>query len=188
MRKIIAIIGDARIEPNSLKYKIAFEAGKAIIDNGYRLQCGGLMGVMEAACRGAKSSEKYKEGDTIGILPSFDIARVNDYIDIAIPTGLDIYRNVIVANASAVVAIGGGSGTLCELSNAWALQRLIVAYSNVDGWSSKVAGIKLDNRVRQSGLDDKIFSVDNANDMIATINSLIEKYEKYHQGITVVDA
>ena len=64
-RKIVAIAGDAKIAEGSLKYKIAFEVGKALIDNGYRLQTGGLGGVMSAACQGAKSSEKYKEGDII---------------------------------------------------------------------------------------------------------------------------
>ena len=53
-RKIIAIAGDARIAENSDKYKIAFEVGKALVDNGYRIQTGGLGGVMSAACQGAK--------------------------------------------------------------------------------------------------------------------------------------
>lgn len=186
MRKIVAIIGDAVIEPNGEKYKAAFEAGKALIDNGYRLQCGGLYGVMEAACKGAHASKMYREGDTIAILPSFDANKRNDYADIIIPTGLDVYRNVIVANASAVVAIGGGSGTLTEMANAWALKRMVIAYNNVEGWSSKVAGTKLDNRLRYEDIpDDCIYSVNNAEQMLAIISERVDKYNHYHTGIHI---
>lgn len=186
MRKIVAIIGDAIIEPNGEKYKAAFETGKALIDNGYRIQCGGLYGVMEAACKGARASSKYREDDTIAILPSFDANKRNDYADIIIPTGLDVYRNVIVANASAVVAIGGGSGTLTEIANAWALKRLIIAFNNVDGWSAKVAGTKLDNRVRYCDMpDDKIYSVSTAEEVVEILSKNVEAYDHYHTGILV---
>lgn len=187
MRKIIAVIGDACVKKDSLKYKLAYESGKAIIDNGYRLQCGGMGGVMMAACEGARSSSKYREGDIIGILPSFDINKANEYIDIPIPTGLDVYRNVIVANASAVVAIGGGSGTLCEISNAWSLKRLIIAYSNCEGWSGKLAGVKLDTRIRYEELpEDRIFEVTTPAEMTEIIAKYIDKYNIYHSGIIMV--
>jgi len=187
MRKIIAVIGDAKIDETSLKYKIAFETGKIIIDNGYRLQCGGLGGVMEAACKGARSSTFYREGDIIGILPSFDINNCNPYIDIAIPTGIDVYRNVIVANAHAVIAVGGGCGTLAELSNAWALRRMVLAYANCEGWSSKVADTSLDNRVRYPGIkDDRIYGVNTPEEAIELINTRVEFYRDYHKGIPFV--
>ena len=111
MRKIVAVIGDAYIEKNSLKYQMAYEIGKTLVDNGYRVQSGGLNGVMKAAFAGAKSSKEYKEGDTIAIIPSFDKSQVNEFADIVIPTGLDILRNAMVSNAYAVVVIGGCSGT-----------------------------------------------------------------------------
>ena len=69
MRKIVAVIGDAKIEKPSLKYDVAFQTGKLLVDNGFRVQSGGHSGVMEAAFAGAHSSEKYREGDTIAILP-----------------------------------------------------------------------------------------------------------------------
>lgn len=186
MRKIVAIIGDAVIEPNGEKYKAAFETGKALIDNGYRIQCGGLYGVMEAACMGARASSKYKEGDTIAILPSFDINKRNNYADIVIPTGLDVYRNVIVANASAVIAIGGGSGTLTEIANAWALKRMVIAFNNVDGWSAKIAGTKLDNRIRYSNMpDDQIYSVSTAQEVIDFLSEKVDSYNNYHTGILI---
>ncbi len=185
MRKVIAIIGDAKTAGrDTFKYRIAFETGKAVIDNGYRLQCGGLGGVMEAACAGAKSSANYREGDIIGILPSFDINERNQYIDIAIPTGIDVYRNVIVANAAAVIAIGGGSGTLCEMANAWALHRMVLAYTNCGGWAAKTAGAPLDDRVRYPEIvDDKIYPVESPQQALELINARVDRYSHYHKGI-----
>ena len=184
MRKIVAIVGDSRIDKDGLKYKLAYETGKALVDHGYRLQSGGLAGVMEAAFEGAKASENYKEGDTIAIIPSFDRTRHNPHADIVISTGLDIMRNAIVANADAVIAIGGGAGTLSEIAFAWPMLRLILAYDNVDGWSSKVAGTKLDNKVRYEDIpDDRIYAVSSPEDVIKCLEENIEKYTKYHKGI-----
>lgn len=184
MRKIVAIVGDSRIDKDGLKYKLAYETGKTLVDHGYRLQSGGLAGVMEAAFEGAKASENYKEGDTIAIIPSFDRTRHNPHADIVISTGLDIMRNAIVANADAVIAIGGGAGTLSEIAFAWPMLRLILAYDNVDGWSSKVAGIKLDNKVRYEEIpDDRIYAVSSPEGVIKCLEENIEKYTKYHKGI-----
>ncbi len=185
MRKTVAIVGDAIIEPNGKKYKLAFDTGKALVDNGYRVQSGGLKGVMEAAFRGARASKMYKEGDTIAIVPSFNRKWANPYADIIIPTGLDVYRNVIVANADAIVAIGGGSGTLSEMANGWALQRLIIGYKNVDGWSSKLAGQRIDQRVRYDCItDDMVYPVTSAEEVIDILNQKINLYTNYHRGIS----
>ena len=184
-RKIVAIIGDAIIDKNGDKFKIAYEAGKALVDNGYRVQSGGLKGIMEAAFMGAKASEKYREGDTIAILPSFDIGYANEYADIVIPTGLDVYRNVIVANASAVVAIGGGAGTLCEMANAWALHRLLIGFENVEGWSQKLANQPVDTRNRYPSVTgDRVYGVKTAQEMIDILNRHIDEYTIYHKGIS----
>ncbi|MDR2266470.1 MAG: LOG family protein [Christensenellaceae bacterium] len=184
-RKIIAVIGDALIDDDLVKQRLAFETGKAIIDAGYRLQCGGLAGVMRAACMGAHASANYKDGDTIGLLPSFDISLANEYVDIAIPTGLDMYRNTIVANASAVVAIGGGAGTLSEIANAWTLKRLILAYSNCCGASSKYAGCRVDARIRYPQIpEDKVYPVETADEVISFLAKYIDHYTVYHTGIT----
>ena len=153
MRKIVAVIGDAYIEENSLKYQMAYEIGKTLVDNGYRVQSGGLNGVMKAAFAGAKASKEYKEGDTIAIIPSFDRSQVNEFADIVIPTGLDILRNAMVANADAVVVIGGGAGTLSEMAMAWSLGKLIVSFKNVDGWSKKLADESICQRVSHGGFE-----------------------------------
>ncbi len=187
-RKIVAICGDAIVKEDSEKYKIAFEIGKALIDNGYRLQTGGLGGVMTAACKGAKSSSKYKDGDIIALVPSFDVNEVNEFADIVIPTGLDVMRNALVANASAVVAIGGGAGTLSEIAFAWTFGRLIVGVSNVEGWSSKLAGSKVDSRIRYPEIEgDMVYPASTAIEAINIINENIDKYHKRHKGIVFED-
>lgn len=186
MRKIIAIVGDSNIAKDGEKYKFAFEVGKALVDNGYRLQSGGLAGVMEAAFAGAKSSEKYQDGDTIAIIPSFDRNMHNDYADIVISTGIDMMRNAIVANADAVIAIGGGAGTLSEISFAWAMMRLVLAKRDVDGWSSKVADTKMDHRVRYEDIsEDMVYGVSTADEVIEILNKYINRYNKYHKAIVM---
>lgn len=186
MRKLISVIGDAVIDKDGDKFKAAFAMGKALVDNGFRVQSGGMGGVMEAAFMGAHASEKYREGDTVALVPSFDIKEANKYADIVIPTGLDMMRNALVANASAVVAVGGGAGTLSEMALAWSLKRLIVAFRNLDGWSGKLADTRLDHRERYP-FEDKVFGVDTAEEAIRILKEKVELYKDYHQGIKLLD-
>lgn len=183
MRKIIAVIGDSKISKDSLKYTLAFELGKALVDHGYIVLSGGMKGVMEAAFHGAKSSLNSSANDTIGIIPSFNDQDANMFTDIAIPTGLDLYRNGIVANSHAVIAIGGGSGTLSEIAHAWALYRLVIGYKNIDGWSAKLADTILDERNRYEGIEDKVFGVENANDVIKLLEEKLHIYTRRHKRI-----
>ena len=95
--------------------ELSFSIGVAIADEGHHLVCGGLGGVMHHACRGAKS----RGGTTIGILPMSDRAAANPYVDIVIPTGIGLARNVIIVlSADFLVAVDGGYGTLSEISYA----------------------------------------------------------------------
>ena len=183
-RRIVAVIGNREVEKGTVRYQMAFDIGKALIDNGYRVQTGGLGGIMEAVMEGAKSSKNYKEGDTIALVPSFDTETANQYADIVIPTGLDVMRNALVANAYAVIGVGGGAGTLCEYAFAWSFNRLIIAFKNTGGWSEKLADTRLASGVRYKDIpEDKVFGVDNANDAIQILNKYIEKYTSRHQGI-----
>ncbi len=123
--------------------KIAFDVGVAIAKRGYILACGGLGGVMEAACKGAKTAN----GTTIGILPGVEKSEANKYVDIPLPTGIGLARNlIVVAAADGIIVISGGSGTLSELSFAWQLAKPIVAITPSGGWAEKFAGQTLDDR------------------------------------------
>ena len=105
----IAVIGAADTTPE--EYQVAFTVGSLIAKNHETLICGGLRGVMEAACKGAKEHG----GLTIGIVP--DTGNGNEYLDIVIRTGLGHARNVIIAqSADVVIAIGGSYGTLSEIA------------------------------------------------------------------------
>lgn len=181
-RKSIAVIGDANLQENSEKYILAEKLGRSLIDHGFRVITGGLGGIMEAASKGARSSSKYQHGDIIGVLPGNDPCEANPYVDICIPTGLDLARNIIISNAEAVVAIGGGAGTLCEMANAWVLGRLIIAY-RVDGWSGKLADQKIDSRERYpSNPDDRVYGVISEDEVIEFLK-LLPVYNHRHGKI-----
>jgi uncharacterized protein (TIGR00725 family) len=110
-------------EPTEQERQDAEAIGRGLASAGGVILCGGLGGSMEAACRGAKQSG----GLTIGILPGYDSAGANRWVDISICTGMGHSRNVIlVASADVVVACGGGWGTLSEIALAIRLGRPIV--------------------------------------------------------------
>lgn len=110
MAKIIGIIGGSIVD--KAIYDTAYQVGKLIAENGAALVCGGLTGVMEAACKGATEAG----GTTIGILPGLRIDDANPYIDIPVATGLGHGRNLIIVNtASALIAVSGKYGTLSEI-------------------------------------------------------------------------
>ncbi len=117
----IAVVGPGRASPTELE--AAESAGAAVAAAGATLVCGGLGGVMEAACRGARS----RNGQTVGILPGDEREDANGWVAVALPTGMGEARNVLVVRAAdAVVAIGGGWGTLSEIALARKLGRPVV--------------------------------------------------------------
>lgn len=112
-KKFIAVIGSGDCSPEEAG--LAEEVGRELARNNVILICGGLGGVMEAACKGASA----EGGVTIGILPGDIRQTANHYVQIPIITGLGEARNVIVVkSAQAVIAIGGSFGTLSEISHA----------------------------------------------------------------------
>lgn len=126
---------------------VAEELGRALVDEGYRVVCGGLGGVMEAVARGARASEAASGSDVIGLLPSLEAADANPFVDIVIPTGLSHGRNLlVVASADVVVVVGGRAGTLSEVALAWQLGKPVVALSLTGGWAERVAGQAIDDR------------------------------------------
>ena len=111
---IIAVIGSSR--PATTEHvELAEEVGRELAKRGIKVVCGGLTGVMEAVCRGAKA----EGGLTIGILPGQSDKDANAYVDIPIVTGMRYSRNVIGVNTGqAVISIGGAYGTLSEIGHA----------------------------------------------------------------------
>ena len=106
--------------------------GRELARRGAILVCGGLGGVMEAACKGAKDAG----GTTVGILSGKERSQANPFVDVAIATGLGEARNaVIVRTADAVVAVGGGYGTLSEIALALRRSKRVVGVGtwDVDG-------------------------------------------------------
>lgn len=182
-RPLVAVIGDARVEPGGTKDLLAEEVGRLLVDAGYRVLTGGLGGVMESACRGARSSARYQSGDTVAVLPGHDPADANPFVDVVIPSGLDHVRNSIVAHADAVIAIGGGAGTMSEICLAWIYKRLIVAL-RVGGWSSKIADQRIDDRVRYPNEpDDRVFGATSAADAVLTVVDRVARFTGQHRTI-----
>jgi uncharacterized protein (TIGR00725 family) len=93
--------------------RVAERIAYALAGTGIALVGGGKCGVMEAAARGAWRAN----GLAIGLLPEDDDVGANPYLSVALPTGLGITRNALIARASlCLVAVGGGLGTLSEVA------------------------------------------------------------------------
>jgi uncharacterized protein (TIGR00725 family) len=144
MRKYqIAVIGYNKDKCTEHSRNIAFEVGKEIARSGSILICGGLGGVMEAACRGAK---KY-DGLTIGIIPQEEFSFANKFCDVVICTGIGFARDIIVAtSADGIIAIGGGVGTMIELGVGYIKNKLMVVVAGSGGVSDRYGGKFLDER------------------------------------------
>ncbi len=120
----------------------AENVGRAVADAHAILVCGGLGGVMEAACRGAHAGG----GLTVGILPGRDRSDANPHVDVAIPTGLGEARNTLVVRAAdAVVAVAGEYGTLSEIALAL---RAGIPVVGLDTWELRRGGKADDGVVR----------------------------------------
>ena len=175
-RPLIAVAGDGTVEPGSIHWSAAEEVGVALVDAGYRVLTGGLGGVMAAACCGARRARAYREGDTVALVPGHLASAANVYCDVVLPTGLDHARNVLVAHADALIAIGGGAGTLSEIALAWVHGRLVVAF-RLPGWSGRLADAPLDDRRRFGDIpDDRVFGVDTAAEVVDLLRSRLAPY------------
>jgi len=117
-KRIVAVIGASAAKEKDIEN--AEEVGRLIAENGWTLICGGLTGVMEAASRGAA----YAGGTVVGILPQADKTFANPHVTIPIATNMGHARNaIIVHSADALIAIGGGYGTLSEIAIALRLKK-----------------------------------------------------------------
>ena len=118
---LVAVVGGSTCTGTEAEWAAA--VGRLVAERGAILVCGGLGGVMEAAARGAKQAG----GLTIGILPGDDPGAANPHIDVAIATGMGEMRNALIVRAAgAVIAIGGGWGTLSEIALARRIETPVV--------------------------------------------------------------
>jgi uncharacterized protein (TIGR00725 family) len=125
VNRYVAVCGAS--DPRPDQRALAREVGRRLAESGAVVLCGGLGGVMEAAAEGAASAG----GTVVGILPGGDRSAANPYVTVAIATGLGEARNaVLTAAADAVIAIGGGWGTLSEIALARKRGRPVVALAS----------------------------------------------------------
>ena len=123
----VAVVGAGVDAPET--HEVAEAVGRGLAEAGAVVVCGGLGGVMAAACRGAKSAG----GTTVGILPGEHRAEANEWVDVAVATGLGEARNVLVVRAAdAVVAVGGEWGTLSEIAFAMKTGKPVVGVGTWD--------------------------------------------------------
>ena len=158
---IIAVIGDSACSIEEAK--LAETVGEQLAQRGATIICGGLGGVMEAVCHGARS----KGGLTIGVLPGEDSSMANPWVDIPIATGVGYARNMaVVKSAQAVIAIGGNYGTLSEI--AYALKRGI-----------PVIGLNTWSLSRNGQEDVSIIRVSNATEAVDNAIALAKRNKAY---------
>jgi uncharacterized protein (TIGR00725 family) len=155
-KMFIAVIGGSEVPPQVAE--LAEEVGRQIARRGAVLVCGGLGGVMEAACRGASS----EGGLTIGILPGENRRTANPYVKIPIVTGAGYARNVaVVKSAQAVIAIDGSYGTLSEIGHALQSSIPIIGLNT---WSLSING----------QADNSIIPADSPEDAVSKAMELIK--------------
>jgi uncharacterized protein (TIGR00725 family) len=135
MRKLrIGVIGPSEA-PAELR-SLAEDVGRLIAEAGAILICGGGSGVMKAASKGAKSAG----GITVGIIPGTNENEANEYVDIPIITGMGHGRNIInVWSSDAIIAIGGGYGTLSEIALALRTDKPVIGLST---WDFSAKGVR----------------------------------------------
>jgi len=182
-RPMVAVVGDASTDPAGAKAVAARQVGALIIERRWRLVTGGMGGVMKEASAGARASVAWVDGDIIGIAPGSDPETANPFVDVVIATGMDHLRNSIVAHSDAIIVIGGGAGTLSEIALAWIYRRLIVALP-YEGWGGKLAGMKIDQRIRYKDIpDDRVYGAGSAAQAVELVARLLPQYQRRHSGI-----
>ena len=125
-RRYVAVCGASEASESQLA--AAREVGKLLAQAGAVVINGGLAGVAGAASEGAAKAG----GTVVGLLPDAHRAGANENLTIALPTGMGQGRNVLIVTAAqAVIAIGGGWGTLSEIAIAKRLGRPVVT---LDSW------------------------------------------------------
>jgi uncharacterized protein (TIGR00725 family) len=145
-RPVITVIGKSARNPSDPvppeALRAGEEVGRLLAERGAVIVTGGLSGVMEAVSRGAKSAG----GLVIGILPGFDKRDANEYVDVAITTGMGWMRNALVVRAAdAVIMISGGIGTLNEVTIAYE-DKPTVILEGTGGWADRLREVAYEGK------------------------------------------
>lgn len=142
----IGIIGSNKSQCSKELYAFSYNLGLLLGKKGNTIINGGMQGTMEAVSKGVQDSNN-KKSKVVGILPFDNKDKANKYLDIIIPTGIGFARNsVIVLSSDILIALGGGAGTLNEISYAWQFGKKVFCYTGTEGWSKKLANQNLDSR------------------------------------------
>ncbi len=147
----------------------AEKLGKLLAENNAVVVTGGKSGIMEAAARGAKKAF----GTTIGVISGGERFTSNNFTDIEILSGMTVegFDEFLLVNmCDGFIIVGGGAGTLGEISIAYRNSKPLVALANTGGWAEKLAGTYLDSRKRV-----KIRKADNTNEAIKKLFEEINK-------------
>lgn len=142
MKITVGVIGKNEQHPNDNVAEhtmaAAEEIGRLVAVRGGVIVTGGRAGVMQAASKGAKQAG----GLTIGFLPGMEKSGANPYVDIIFPTGLGRARNLLTARCCDVlIMVGGSTGTLNELTIAYAEARPVVILEGSGGWADRIRGV-----------------------------------------------
>jgi uncharacterized protein (TIGR00725 family) len=170
-RHQVAVVGsgNATDEIAAIAEEVGFALGRA----GVVLVCGGLGGVMESACKGAKRAG----GTTVGIIPGQDRTLANDYVDVVVATGIGEARNaIVVSSADGVMAVGGEYGTLSEIALALRAGKPVVG---IKTWElQRPAGI----RGVAVEVVPGIVAAEDAEEAVATVLRLINEMREEGQA------
>jgi len=186
LRRVVAVIGDANIDRSSQAEALernSFELGYLLHKKGFSIMTGGMKGVMEQVARGFSKAHKELCGTTscscccgvsIGVLPR-GAGDANPFLDVAVPTNLGEGRNsVVVGGSTAVIGIGGGSGTLSELALATSFRRLRIVITGCGGSTAPYAGLPLDARDASRGC--VVFSAPDPASALAILETHFDSY------------
>lgn len=125
-RRVVSVVGPGEHVPDEL-LALAHQVGRLLAERGIVVLTGGRDGVMAAAARGAQEAH----GLVLGLLPGTAAGEGNEFLDVAIPTGMGQARNALVAAADGLIAVGGSWGTLSEIALARRLDRPVTC---LRGW------------------------------------------------------
>ena len=139
----LVVIGSAADHCTGEARELAYRVGAEVARRGAILLTGGLGGVMESACKGAKENH----GITVGIIPQDETRYANEYCDVVVATGIGWARDFTTAySADAIILIGGGAGALIEACAGYLKGKPIIAIEGSGGIADQTKGTFLDER------------------------------------------